>query len=311
MKALLVYNPNSGILNDHTPEDLSKALADVGYEPTFKTSENPQELDEILSEPEGLVVIAGGDGTVRQAASRMVGKDIALVILPLGTANNISRALNGKVESMQIIAGLSNPRKRYLDVGRLCSPWGEDYFLESLGMGIYASILKSYKPEEGKSIRRGIESILEGLEEYEQPKSFNIILDGQDISGNYMLVEILNTPTIGPRLRLANHVEPDDGLFDIVRVKESANKGIAGMLSSLIKGEVEQLPNVFTNHGKELEIHWDGFPLHLDDQVLPAHQHGIWRNGDTPKDYPSTLKIEILTKALEFWVPKIDEEREG
>lgn len=313
MKAILLHNPKSGIFNGTTAEDLTKALEDVGYETTYRTSESPEELDEILEKPGGLVVIAGGDGSVRAVATRSIGKNIPMVVLPLGTANNIFRVLSGDSDAMQIIAGLENPRKQFFDVGRLWSPWGEDYFLESLGIGVYASILKAYQPEKGKSIRRGIEAILEGLDEYEQPKRFQIIMDGQDISGDYMLVEILNTPTIGPRLRLAPQAEPYDGIFDVVRVMQSEDNGIARMLSSLIKGEVDELSNVLVNRGKKLEIHWDGFPLHLDEQVLPIIEQGNTKNWNVNRDdfKPSTLQVEILPEALEFWLPEFDQEEKG
>lgn len=312
MKATLIHNPNSGVLNRETPEDLSEALAGVGYETTYKTSESPEHLDEILEEVEGLVIVAGGDGSVRAVATRLIRKNIPLVVLPLGTANNISRTLNGDLDAMQIIAGLAQPRKRTFDVGRLYSPWGEDFFLESLGIGFYASILKSYEPEKGKSILRGIESILEGLEEYNEPKSFELTLDGMDISGEYILIEILNTPTIGPRLRLASQANTHDGLLDVVRVKESKDNGLVRIISSLLRGEVEELPNVLVNQGKILEIQWDGFPIHLDDQVLPVNEVG-WRNGDMlPKDPENaTLQVEILPRVLEFWIPEIENEEKG
>jgi diacylglycerol kinase (ATP) len=307
MKATLIHNPNSGILNGQTPDDLTHALEDIGYETTHRTSESPQELDEILKKVEGLVVVAGGDGSTRSVATRLIGKNIPLAVLPMGTANNISRALNGDLDALQIITGLRNPRRRPFDIGRLRAPWGEEYFLESLGIGFYASILKAYEPEKGKSIRRGIESILEGLNEYEEPKNFQILLDGHDLSGDYMLVEILNTPTIGPRLRLAPRARPTDGHFDVVRIRESDDNGIVQMVSSLLKGEIDELPNVLIDRGKKLEIYWDGFPLHLDDQVLPGNEPGKRRK----KHKPSTLQVEILPKALEFWVPEPEEEGKG
>jgi diacylglycerol kinase (ATP) len=304
MKAVLIHNPNSGVLNGKPAIELAEALEDVGYEITSHTSESLGDLEEILEKTEGMIFIAGGDGSVRAVATRVIGKNIPLVVLPLGTANNISRTLCGDLNAMQIITGLKNPSKRFFDVGRLCSPWGEDFFLESMGIGFYASILKSYKPENGKSIRRGIESILEGLDEYEQPKSFHLTLDDQDISGEYMLVEILNTPTIGPRIRLAPRADTLDGLFDVVRVKESENNGIVRIISSLIKGEVDNLPNVLVNQGKKVEIHWDGFPLHLDDQVLPASEQFNELHKDTQSLLSTaTLQVEILPRALEFWVP--------
>jgi diacylglycerol kinase (ATP) len=309
MKVTLFHNPRSGIFNDQTPDQLTEALAEAGYKATYRTSESPQELDHILKEVEGPLVIAGGDGSVREVATRMMGKNNPLMVLPMGTANNISRALNGDADVLTIIQGLKNPRRRFFDMGRLSSPWGLDYFLESLGLGFYASILNYYEPQKGKSILRGIESILEGLSDYQEPKSFHMTLDGQDISGEYLLVEILNTPTIGPRLKLAAHTDPQDGLFNVVRVMYDGQNGLLHYVTSLVKGEIEELSNVVVNQGQSLEIQWDGFPVHLDDQVLPIHEQGTGEEGDlgVPEPGSTTLKVDILPKVLEFWLPNLDD----
>lgn len=308
MKATLIHNPNSGILNGKTPENMADALAEVGYETDYQKSESPDELDRILEKVEGPVVIAGGDGSVRAVATRVIGRNIPLVVLPLGTANNIARSLSGDLDAFEIIAGLGKPFKRTFDVGRLCSPWGVDYFLESLGIGFYASVLKSYEPEKGKSILRGIESIKESLSEYEEPKRFQMVLDGQDISGDYVLVEILNTPSIGPRLRLAPQADPHDGLFDVVRIRKDEQNGFLGYVSGLIKGEIEEQPNVLVNQGRQMEIHWTGFPLHLDEQVLPGNEESLAANGNVNLPKQAFLQVEILHNALEFWLPEIKKE---
>jgi diacylglycerol kinase (ATP) len=309
MKVTLFHNPKSGIFNGQTPDKLTGALAEAGYEATYRTSESPEELDQILNEVDGPLVIAGGDGSVREVATRVMGRNNPLMILPMGTANNISRALNGDSDVLTIIQGLKNPTKRFFDMGRLSSPWGLDYFLESLGIGFYASILNYYEPEKGKSILRGIESILEGLSEYQAPKSFQITLDGQDISGEYLLVEILNTPTIGPRLKLAARTDPQDGLFNVVRVRDDGQNGLLHYVTSLVKGQIEELPNVLVNQGRSLEILWDGFPLHLDDQVLPVKEQGAGEEGDpgVPEPGSSMLKVDILPRVLEFWLPNLDD----
>jgi diacylglycerol kinase (ATP) len=307
MKVTLFHNPKSGIFNGQSPDQLTGALAEAGYEATYRTSESPEELDQILDEVEGPIVIAGGDGSVREVATRVMGKNNPLMVLPMGTANNISRALNGDLDVLTIIRELENPRRQFFDMGRLTSPWGVGYFLESLGIGFYASILDYYEPEKGKSILRGIESILEGLSEYQAPKSFQITLDGQDISGEYLLVEILNTPTIGPRLKLSAHTDPQDGLFIVVRVIDDGQNGLLHYVTSLVKGEIEELPNVLVNQGQSLEIYWDGFPVHLDDQVLPIKDQSTGEEGAPGVLEPGStmLKVEILPKVLEFWLPNL------
>ena len=45
---------------------------------------------ELLREGVDLIVVAGGDGTVREVASTLVGKTVPLLVIPLGTFNNFA-----------------------------------------------------------------------------------------------------------------------------------------------------------------------------------------------------------------------------
>ncbi len=89
-----------------------------------------------------------------------------------------------------------------MDIGCVKTPRDSFYFLEALGIGVFADGMKKYKPEEGKSVVRSIQTAVETITEY-QPKFFHLTLDGEDLSGSYVLVEIMNTPTMGLRYKLA------------------------------------------------------------------------------------------------------------
>lgn len=112
-----------------------EALIKAGYQPVYRATSSEEDLDHALDGVHGLVVVGGGDGTVRAVASRLIGKNIPLAVIPSGTANNIARALGIEGNSLEIIAGLEQPMRRYYDVGKVQAPWGEDYFLEAAGYG--------------------------------------------------------------------------------------------------------------------------------------------------------------------------------
>jgi diacylglycerol kinase (ATP) len=159
MDALLIYNPNAGTfrVKTATPDELASALNTVGFRPVYRATKTEAELDGVLEDVDGLVVAAGGDGTLRAVATRLIGKGIPITPIPMGTSNNICRTLNIQGTPLEIVAGLKTPRKLPFDIGRVECPWGKEYFLEGMGFGFYADSLAFYHPEEGKSVIRTIQ----------------------------------------------------------------------------------------------------------------------------------------------------------
>ena len=308
MQATLIYNPNARSINSVTPEQLLEALKEAGYHPIYKTTNSEEDLDSALAGVEGLVVVAGGDGTLRAVAIRILNKNVSLTPLPLGTANNISQTLDIKGEPLEIVKGLKNPRKRAFDVGRIRGPWGESYFLEGAGWGFFADILADYKPEAGKDMLRGVASAIKTISEYTVYPS-RMALDGRDISGDYILVEILNTVAIGPRLKLAPQANPGDGLLDVVRVSNHFRDGIIDYGLGLIAERLHEMDSVQVDRGRKLELEWPGFHIHFDAELPPQVYEYVDNspelsvrqeaNGQT-----RTVTIEIMPQALKFWLPQ-------
>ena len=95
MQAQLIYNAKAGGLSSSPKkENLLNALQEAGFDPVYKETNEEEDLDRVLADAEGLVVAAGGDGTVRAVALRLLGRDVPLAIPPMGTANNIAKSLD-------------------------------------------------------------------------------------------------------------------------------------------------------------------------------------------------------------------------
>ena len=85
-----------------------------------------------------VVVAGGGDGTINTVATALVGTDIALGVLPLGTLNHFAKdlgiSLDMDVALRDVIAG----HTAQVDVGEV----NGHYFLNNSSIGIYPRIVR-------------------------------------------------------------------------------------------------------------------------------------------------------------------------
>jgi diacylglycerol kinase (ATP) len=308
MKATLIYNPNSGGNGRVKPEEMVAALQAAGYQAVFEPTKTEDDLDRVLEGGEELVVVAGGDGTVRAVATRTIGKPVQLALIPMGTANNIAAALGLAGKPLEIISGLEKPIRRYFDMCLVQVPWGRDYFLEAAGYGLYANMLAEYKPEKGKSVLRSLEAISRTLSKL-RTEHCSVILDGEDISGAYLLLEVMNTPAFGPRIKANPEADPGDGQFEVIRIREDRRSGVLGYIRGLVNEELAELPNVEVTRGQKLEISWNGFPVHIDAEVRPPGYEPPQEAEEGARSIheeqvEGNLCFEIMPKSLEFWLPE-------
>jgi diacylglycerol kinase (ATP) len=300
----LIYNESAGQSRPSLAE-LQAALEAIGYYPVYRATASEADLDPILADVEGLVVSAGGDGTARAVITRLLGKEAPLLILPMGTANNIATTLGIDRPPLELIAGLANPQYRYLDVGEVHAPWGVDYFIEGAGFGFFADLLSTYDPEKGKSIIRSLQAMTETLQ---QGNSYanTLLLNGEALPGDYLLVEILNTTAVGPRLKFAPQADPTDGLLDLVSIQASDQAGFLAYLTSLLTEDLASLSTVTTRQVRELSFAWEGFALHVDGEVRPTPEFAPLSGAAS-----GLITVKIRPQAIRLCLPEWAATAEG
>lgn len=299
MRVTLIHNPTAGNQGKRNAEKLVKLLRDAGHEVRYKSSKDDA-WDEALKDPGELVVVAGGDGTVSRVAKRMVGRGIPVAPLPAGKANNISRSLGlADMALEKIVRGWRNPRRIKLDVGIAEGPRGRRQFLEGVGLGLFADLLRrDGKKPAGEPSARVDEKVSDALERLRkrvtsaQAIEVEAALDGQDISGRYLLLEALNIPYVGPNLFLAPESAPGDGCFDVVMVTETERERLLEYLAKWQENR-ERLAVLPSRRGKRLQVEWTGFGVHIDDKLWP-------RKKDNAPPPPAAIEARLDGAFVEF-----------
>jgi len=142
-RGALVYNPVAGRRRATALRDaICAALAAGGWEVEAAPTAGPGDATPLAATlaREGrveAVFAAGGDGTLREVAAGLLGSDVALAPLPMGTTNVLVRALGVPREPLAAARALAAGVRRPLAVG-VC---GETPFLMMVSAGLDAAIM--------------------------------------------------------------------------------------------------------------------------------------------------------------------------
>lgn len=220
-------------------------------------------------QPCDLVVVAGGDGTVGRAACELSGWQVPLAILPLGTANNTARSLELPLRLKKLAKSWSKAEKVPFDLGLLDDGAERRRFAECVGWGVFARTIVEAKrrDSEGGSIRQTLKrdrklfrSVVRAL----PARPYKIEVDGRDCSGNYMLVEVMNLPLVGPQLPLSPTSDPSDGRLELVLVGNEER----GALERVAKTGRPDDDGYRVERGKRIRVEADDALLHRDGRVV-------------------------------------------
>lgn len=258
MRVTLILNPGAGN-GSKTRAELERAIWAAGHEVEVRETKK-KGIAKALRDPGDLVVVAGGDGTVGRAMKLLAGTSVTMTILPTGTANNIATSLGLRGDPERLAASWAKLKVRKVDVGKVTGPWGESRFVESVGIGLLGELIH---PDVGDDIEGTDEARTEARRLARTlPAPFRRVeLDGEDRSGNYLLLEAMNIRSAGPNLWLADHARVGDGKLEVVRALESDRP----MLVALADAFGTSRPTLSTEQAKRVRLWCEADELHVDD----------------------------------------------
>lgn len=243
-----------------------------------------------------ILAIAAGDGTVRKLVLDMLNGHLKhrrpIAILPHGTANNISRALGIVGTDKQIVQTWHKQHLHPFDIGQYRIGKKHGFFLESFGFGVISKLIRIFNDRKKAPARDAEEEInlarmclLDIIKGY-RAKMCHIKIGERAIKEKLLLLEVMNIPSIGPRLTLSANSDPGDRTFELVYVTESQRDILIDYVEQLIAGNSPkpQLDAIPLNNGlfKLPAKDW-----HADDHLLLRKSKG-------------TVHIMLLGNMFEF-----------
>jgi diacylglycerol kinase family enzyme len=327
-----VHNASAGI-REPSLEALTAMIEAAGYRVKYRNSKRP-DLEAKLDKQGDLVVAAGGDGTIAKVAKILLSKPepgAPLAILPIGTANNIALSLGIKDPPETLIPRWNETPLRKLSHGIVHAHWGEQRFIEGVGLGSLAEATTP-KPKD-KSAPKGREQRINAGRiafrraiKHAKPERLYVTVDGTRIEDEVVLIEILNIRQVGPRLRLAPNADPGDNLLDVAYVTTGHRDALLEWLDALIHDDLEEgvvgSPPVAVVPGAKIMIAWNGMDLRIDDKfpLMPGQATAPSHGKKDPKkkhakesdeadekakrDNADLVTIEVAERQLEILAPQ-------
>lgn len=228
------------------------------------------------------VVVAGGDGMVHLGAQLCAGTDVPLGVVAAGTGNDIARELGLPVRDAaaaveRILAG----RTRAVDAARTVTGAGEArWFVGVLAAGFDAVVnerANGWRWPRGP-MRYNL-AILRELPVF-RPIPYVLVLDGERVEAQAMLVAVGNGPAYGGGMRVTPDAAFDDGLLDVLVLHRIPVPEFLRVFPRVFSGTHVTHPAVEVRRARTVRLEATGIvayadgerfgPLPLDLEVVPG-----------------------------------------
>ncbi|MDT4808536.1 Diacylglycerol kinase [Achromobacter agilis] len=154
----IVLNTGSGRGDAQVLQDTVRRILDaagrryelIPVEDPSRLAESAQAAVRRARDEQGVVIAAGGDGTLNTVASAVLGQDVPFGILPQGTFNYFGRSYGISQDTETALHGFLQGQPRPVQVGLL----NGRPFLVNASLGLYPQLLEdreAYKQKYGRS----------------------------------------------------------------------------------------------------------------------------------------------------------------
>jgi diacylglycerol kinase (ATP) len=248
-----LVNPASGRGTGRAHVDRIRVLASrygAGLVVTRKVSDLWEQARRAAEDGVERLLVAGGDGTMHLAIQGLAGSDCALGVIPLGTGNDFAGTLAVPPELEPAVERALTGEIRSIDLIRV----GEIYSVSYVGAGFDSEVTRF--ANEVKILRGPLVyfyAVIHTLITFEPPR-MRVVYDAGTFEGKVMFAVVNNLPRFGGGMRIAPDAKIDDGLLDLVIVKEVPKPVLLSIFPKVYTGKHVGHPAVQIVRTRRAEI---------------------------------------------------------
>ncbi|WP_339757183.1 diacylglycerol/lipid kinase family protein [Algoriphagus aquimarinus] len=269
-KCLLIYNPVSG--NDSITDVELLEMAQVRmpdftvelWETTGENDEDKIKAKYTKSKPD-LVLIGGGDGTVKLVAKCLQEEKVPMCILPLGSANGLAKCLgiNDMVDSWESVRDFKAHDIDAIQInGELC--------LHLADFGINANLIQKFEQEESRGMLAYVKNSFSEIFGAEA-KKFQLEISGESIEVIAKMIVIANGDQYGTGAIVNSNGIMDDGKFEVIAFNPETAEDYVRMTMAFFKGDIDEVEGVRSWSVEECKLsNPEGAEFQIDGEMMDS-----------------------------------------
>lgn len=235
------------------------------------------------------LIACGGDGTVHCALQAVAGSDATLGIIPVGTGDDIARALGiPRDDVRKAVDVIADGRTREIDYGLVRAADGtEQAFLAVVSAGFDSEVnhrANRMKWPTGQS--RYLVATFAELGVY-KGVDFTITVDGETTTTPGMMLAIGNGTSYGGGMLICPRAEFDDGQLDLTFLTKTSKATFIKTFPSVFKGTHVNHPSVNTMRGAQVHVEAEGQRAYADGEYVG----------------PLPIDVEVVPRGLKVFAP--------
>jgi diacylglycerol kinase (ATP) len=290
LKVRFIFNPYSGH-NRKNPQLYDRAVEFIARQQldgTIVATERPRHATELAQQAVAdgceLVVAIGGDGTMNEVATALVGTPAVFGLIPCGSGNGLGRHLGIHKAGHGAFRTLLEGRPLAIDTG-LVNGFA---FFNAMGFGFEADIAVRFSQLTSRGLagyfRVGVPSFFA-----HSPENVTVHHAGGTVPLQAFTLAVMNSDQYGNDARIAPGAKMDDGHFNLVSLPRFGFFGACGMLYRLGTDTFDQVKAVTRFTG--------------DRFVIERAKPGWIHTDGEPRATTARLDVSLKPRSLRIMVP--------
>jgi len=283
---MLIVNPSSGkeLGKEHAPHAeavLKERYGNVDVRFTEKADDATHFAREAAQRGYRAVIAMGGDGTLNETVTGLAEAPHRpdFGIIPLGTVNDLARALGVPSDPEDAIEALKTAEPTPMDIGK----YENGYFMNVIAIGLIAEAVHEVGGEE-EAEWGPVGYLIEGVKAFREhsPYSLSVQADEKTFDGDAYLVVVALTNSVGGFENFEPDAEGNDGLLHVYLFESLGFKDALQLAPALFTGKLKETDSVTSFKTKRVHVDSpESLPVNADGdtggtlpltfEVLPSH----------------------------------------